>query len=904
MQDLFARFRERPAYRAACDALVGLGYERSGIRDNFEIPISRNEQRWPIDAVAFCDHPAQAKNASVTIFDLSASGLKESEAVSRLRRTTAPFHLIFNEMAGRFVLWATGYRSEKPVGEPLSPEGLATGLRDFAPDLKPDTVRRVKNGLDFFQHPQLADLNPLQLTFWAEEANGKLLAEHFQHALKALHRAGFADTREQGKLAAQLLAARILADTGVMESCDSVGDIPAAAEAKHFKDYFDAALLHRYKRRAQDSYDILKSISLATFQPEMLRDLYKGLFTREETKVRGRFDTPLWLTHRIWQNIPVEFLRPENRVTLDMTCGWGSFLISAENRLANLSDMSGRQLSTYIFGNDNDSTTAELARVALLTSTGKDSWEIFREDARCLQLPRGKVPNIIVGNPPFAGDRKTQRTDETGGKRRELANEFLNRAVDVLAPGGFLAMVMPGSFVASEAGPEVRKNLLNSCDVFEIWDLPPGIFDDASVQPMVIFAKKIASKTTPSPFPVRIRNIQKQQAQVLGFKEARGFTRSAVVTSQQSWTRGYKGSDKARTTHVFNYSTILSELEWQQIQSQSVTLQTVARAIPGCIKGSLRRCRTKIEKPKERRWLTGAGVISSELVVSYGDVGKVVYPNEVEKPRYEDRDLFDAPKVLLVSDPNPSWGKRIKVAIERRGYLASHSFFVIGPIAGHNHISPEILAAVIRWKVCNAWALERLRYPWINKWILDTMPFPKALLSSPSDGQKLVDAYCRIERAAQTGEINDSAEKEADEILRRAYGLEDGHIWERLTTVYQWDSIGNSGISLDALDGGHSSDWIVQGAVSQINAAQGEITFLLNSFDKPQTVPIVPTMPGWLLRPEVKFISKVPAAEVRTGKLTGKFFGYFQPEQYTYLERTEAARAINALIKQNREARR
>ena len=90
-----------------------------------------------------------------------------------------------------------------------------------------------------------------------------------------------------------------------------------------------------------------------------------------------------------------------------MTCGWGSFLISAEDRLAELPDMNGRRLSTYIFGNDDDSTTAELARVALLTSTGKDSWEISHQDARRLQLPRGKVPNIIVGNPPFSGDRKT-----------------------------------------------------------------------------------------------------------------------------------------------------------------------------------------------------------------------------------------------------------------------------------------------------------------------------------------------------------------------------------------------------------------------------------------------------------------------------------------------------------------
>ena len=905
MADLFnTAFRGRPAYRSACDALTGLGYERSNIRHNFEIPINQSEQRWSIDGVAFCEHSAQAKNASVTIFDLSTSGLRESEAVDRLRRTTAPFHLVFNELRGHFVLWATGFRSAKPLGEPLSPDSLARGLRDFAPDLKPEKVRRVKQGIEFFQHPLLAELNPLQLTFWAEEANGKLLTTHFGHALKALERAGFTDVREQGKLAAQLLAARILVDTGVMQDCGTVGEIPAAAEAKHFTDYFDGTLLQRYKKRAQESYDILKEISLATFQPEMLRDLYKNLFGKKETKIRGRFDTPLWLTHRIWQNIPVEFLKPENRVTLDMTCGWGSFLISAEDRLAGLPDMNGRRLSTYIFGNDNDSTTAELARVALLTSTGKDSWEISRKDARQLQLPRGKVPNIIVGNPPFAGDRKTQLTAETGGKRHELANEFLSHAVDLLAPGGFLAMVMPGSFVASEAGPQTRKKLLDACDVFEIWDLPTGIFDDAAVQPMVIFAKKVANKTTPSPFPVRIRNIQKQQAQILRFKESGDVTRSALVTSQQPWTAGYRASGKARTTHVLNYSTIFSDFEWRQILSKSVNLESIARAIPGCIKGSLGRCRTTDEKPKEMRWLTRASeTIPSELVISYKDVGRVMYPNEVEEPRFEDRDLFSVPKVLLVSDPNPSWGKRLKVAIERRGYLASESFFVIGPRSDNSAITPEILAAVIRWKVCNAWVLERLRYPKINKWVLETMPFPKLLLSSPAELKKLSAAFVQIERAAQRGQIDNSAERETDEILRRAYGLEDERLWNRLVTVYQWDAVGNNGISFDEPVVSNQADWIVQGAVLDLHAEREEITIWLNSFNKPQTVPIVPAMPGWLLRPDVKFITKVPATEVRSGKLTGKFWGRFEPEHFTYLDRAESARMVNAMMKRNREAR-
>ena len=101
----------------------------------------------------------------------------------------------------------------------------------------------------------------------------------------------------------------------------------------------------------------------------------------------------------------------------------------------------------------------------------------------------------------------------------------------------------------------------------------------------------------------------------------------------------------------------------------------------------------------------------------------------------------------------------------------------------------------------------------------------------------------------------------------------------------------------------HQADWVVQGAVLDVHAEREEITFWLNSFNKPQTVPIVPAMPGWLLRSDVKFIAKVPATEVRSRKLTGKFWGRFEPEQFTYLNQVETARMVNAMMRRNREAR-
>jgi hypothetical protein len=54
----------------------------------------------------------------------------------------------------------------------------------------------------------------------------------------------------------------------------------------------------------------------------------------------------------------------------------------------------------------------------------------------------------------------------------------------------------------------------------------------------------------------------------------------------------------------------------------------------------------------------------------------------------------------------------------------------------------------------------------------------------------------------------------------------------------------------------------------------------------------------------VKFIARVPASEVQAGALTGKHWGRFEPEQYTYLNQIEAARRINANMLRNKGTKR
>src|SRR5882762_8419443 len=114
--------------------------------------------------------------------------------------------------------------------------------------------------------------------------------------------------------------------------------------------------------------------------PEMLASIYTAAFSKEQRKKLGRYDTPLYLTRRIWENIPVEYLSPQQRHVVDMTCGWGSFLIAGYERLAQLSDTPS-SLRSFLHGNDVDLFTSQLAGLGLLLSTSEDSWHVDHSDA-------------------------------------------------------------------------------------------------------------------------------------------------------------------------------------------------------------------------------------------------------------------------------------------------------------------------------------------------------------------------------------------------------------------------------------------------------------------------------------------------------------------------------------------
>lgn len=247
--------------------------------------------------------------------------------------------------------------------------------------------------------------------------------------------------------------------------------------------------------------------------PEMLGDLYERALVANgrrggKVNLEGIHYTPLSLAKHILRRIPIEELPPSRRHVLDMACGSGSFLLAATSRLRDAFDTGevdaeetvGEHLRSHVFGNDLDDIALLVAKMRYLLTHWIELGSaedvpiptMIESDGLDLSLARfGDVaPTVIIGNPPFHKHGSDQ-----------MANCFLRKAIELLAPGGFLGMIMPASFLKMrrQNAPETRRQLLASCELLEVWEVPEGVVGISSEQATcVIIARKTELPRTAS----------------------------------------------------------------------------------------------------------------------------------------------------------------------------------------------------------------------------------------------------------------------------------------------------------------------------------------------------------------------------------------------------------------------
>ena len=100
--------------------------------------------------------------------------------------------------------------------------------------------------------------------------------------------------------------------------------------------------------------------------------------------------------------------------------------------------------------------------------------------------------DVILANPPFGGKERKEVQQNFPIKTGETAFLFLQHFVKALKPGGRAAVVIKNTFLSNtdNASVNLRRLLLESCNLHTVLDCPGGTFQGAGVKTVVLFFEK------------------------------------------------------------------------------------------------------------------------------------------------------------------------------------------------------------------------------------------------------------------------------------------------------------------------------------------------------------------------------------------------------------------------------
>src|SRR5882672_5660914 len=156
--------------------------------------------------------------------------------------------------------------------------------------------------------------------------------------------------------------------------------------------------------------------------------------------------------------------------------------------------------------------------------------------------------DVVLANPPFGGKERPEVQQNFTIKTGETAFLFLQHFIKSLKAGGRAAIVIKNTFLSNtdKASVALRKELLESCNLHTVLDMPGGTFQGAGVKTVVLFFEKGAAtrkiwfyKCDPG------RNLGKTNP--LNDDDLKSFValQATFEESENSWTVDVAGIDAA-----------------------------------------------------------------------------------------------------------------------------------------------------------------------------------------------------------------------------------------------------------------------------------------------------------------------------------------------------------------------
>jgi type I restriction enzyme M protein len=231
-------------------------------------------------------------------------------------------------------------------------------------------------------------------------------------------------------------------------------------------------------------------------------DLYEGLLQKnaEETKRgAGQYFTP-----RVLVSVLVRLMQPKpGEIIQDPAAGTGGFLIAADKFIRAATDdlftlpPAGQefQIKRALQGVENVEGVYRLLLMNLHLH-GIDSQHLALADTlgpEGADLAKTWPADLILTNPPFgpAGGRPSRDDLTATATVSSYQLPFVEHCIRSLKPGGRAAVVVPDNILFEDGrGRDLRRMMMDWCDLHTILRLPTGIFYAQGVKTNVIFFRR------------------------------------------------------------------------------------------------------------------------------------------------------------------------------------------------------------------------------------------------------------------------------------------------------------------------------------------------------------------------------------------------------------------------------
>ena len=305
-----------------------------------------------------------------------------------------------------------------------------------------------------------------------------------------------------------------------------------------FKEVFDKRTFYENAAIIKEVVRLLerKQIKYSTKQ-QFLGDFFEKLLNMGIKQETGQFFTPIQIAEFILRSLPIKNIIDEKvknkdekflPYVIDYSCGSGHFLTEAMERVQHyLSTIDDSKLSVgqknnlynwnnfawakeFIYGIEDDYRLAKTTKVACFLNGDGDGNIIYANGLDCFDSPNywGRLHcesdennrfDMVVANPPYSvpdfkerirnGRKYFSLFDKCG--KDDIESLFVERTGQLLKDNGVAGIILPSTFLISQAYADIRKYLLQTFRIKAICLLGKQTFAATDKSTCVLFLKKI-----------------------------------------------------------------------------------------------------------------------------------------------------------------------------------------------------------------------------------------------------------------------------------------------------------------------------------------------------------------------------------------------------------------------------